>query len=77
MAYSLQQTLWIVDRNKPQLQSLLEKAESLLHILENSSLTNIPSLESRIRDVSYKADDIIETRMVRQMLSTHQGTKLT
>ncbi|KAG6431401.1 hypothetical protein SASPL_109480 [Salvia splendens] len=91
MAYNLQslitiiqrilnpeESLWIVDGNTPQLQSLLQKAESLLHILEKSSLTNIPiNLESRIRDVSYKAEDIIESNMVRQMLSTPQGSRLT
>ncbi|XP_047947904.1 putative late blight resistance protein homolog R1B-16 [Salvia hispanica] len=71
-----QQSLWNVDRNKPQLQSLLHKAESLLHILEKSSLTNIPSnLESQIRDVSYKAEDIIETRMVSSKLMQDRISK--
>ncbi|KAG6431426.1 hypothetical protein SASPL_109505 [Salvia splendens] len=91
MAYNLQslitiiqrilnpeESLWIVDGNTPQLQSLLQKAESLLHILEKSSLANIPiNLESRIRDVSYKAEDIIESHIVRKMLSTTRGTRLT
>ncbi|KAG6431422.1 hypothetical protein SASPL_109501 [Salvia splendens] len=91
MAYNLQslitiiqrilnpeESLWIVEGNTPQLQSLLQKAESLFHILEKSSLTNIPiNLESRIIDVSYKAEDIIESNMVRQMLSTPQGSRLT
>ncbi|XP_047947329.1 putative late blight resistance protein homolog R1A-10 [Salvia hispanica] len=61
-----QQSLWIVDRNKPLLQSLLEKAESLLE--KSSSLTNISSLESQIADVTYKAEDIIESRMVSSQL---------
>ncbi|XP_047951645.1 putative late blight resistance protein homolog R1B-8 [Salvia hispanica] len=90
MAYNLQslitilqqildpeESLWIVDRNKPQLQSLLQKAESLMHILEKSSLTNIlPSnLESQIRDVSYKAEDIIESRMVSSKLMQDRRSK--
>ncbi|KAG6428315.1 hypothetical protein SASPL_112568 [Salvia splendens] len=74
-----QQSLWIVDRNKPRLQSRLQKAESLLHILEKPSLTNIlPSnLESRIRDVCYKAEDIIESHMVHQKLSNPGSLSLT
>ncbi|XP_042056490.1 putative late blight resistance protein homolog R1A-10 [Salvia splendens] len=89
MAYNLQslitilegilnphQSLWNVDRNKPQLQSLLQKAESLLQILEKSSLTNIPSnLESQIRDISYKTEDIIETRIVSSKLMQDRITK--
>ncbi|XP_047951753.1 putative late blight resistance protein homolog R1A-10 isoform X2 [Salvia hispanica] len=72
-----QESLWIVDSNTPLLQSLLKKAESLLDILEKSSLTNIPTLESQIRDVSYKAEDIIESSMVDQMMSTPRGKRLT
>ncbi|XP_042047608.1 putative late blight resistance protein homolog R1B-16 [Salvia splendens] len=89
MAYNLQslitilegilnpeESLWIVNHNKPRLQSLLQKAESLLQILEKSSLTNIPSnLESQIRDVSYKAEDIIETRMVSSKLMQDRISK--
>ncbi|XP_042038739.1 putative late blight resistance protein homolog R1A-4 [Salvia splendens] len=88
MAYNLQslitilqqilhpeQTRWTFDHNKPQLESLLEKAESLLQqILEKSSPNNvIESLESRIRYAAYKAEDVIESCMVHQMLSTPQG----
>ncbi|KAL1548172.1 putative late blight resistance protein R1A-10 [Salvia divinorum] len=72
-----QQSLWIVDLNKPQLHSLLEKAESLLRILEKSSFTNMASLESRIRDLSYEAEDIIESHMVHQMLSNPKKVKFT
>ncbi|KAG6392120.1 hypothetical protein SASPL_146330 [Salvia splendens] len=74
-----QQTCWKFDHNKPQLQSLFEKVESLLQILEKPSLTNIlPSkLESRIRDASYKAEDIIESHMVYQKLSNPQSPSLT
>ncbi|XP_047951628.1 putative late blight resistance protein homolog R1A-10 [Salvia hispanica] len=72
-----QQTRWYFDRNTPQLRTLLHKAESLQQILEKPSLNNIPSnLESRIRDVSYKAEDIIESNMV-QLLSTRRGGRLT
>ncbi|XP_042051719.1 putative disease resistance RPP13-like protein 3 [Salvia splendens] len=47
-----------------------------MHILEKSSLTNIPSnLESRIRDVSYKAKDIIESRMVSSKLMQDRRSK--
>ncbi|KAL1568275.1 putative late blight resistance protein R1A-4 [Salvia divinorum] len=86
MAYNLQslitilqqilnpeQTSWTFDHNKPQLESLLEKAESLQQILEERSLPKIGSLESRIRDAAYRAEDVIESRMVHQMLSTPQG----
>ncbi|XP_042039234.1 putative late blight resistance protein homolog R1A-3 isoform X2 [Salvia splendens] len=68
-----QQTRWIVNQNKPQLESILEKAESLLQILEKCSHTKIASLESRIRDSAHRVEDIIESRMVHQMLSTPQG----
>ncbi|XP_042037161.1 putative late blight resistance protein homolog R1A-10 [Salvia splendens] len=68
-----QQTRWIVNQNKPQLESILEKAESLLQILEKCSHAKIASLESRIRDSAHRVEDIIESRMVHQMLSTPQG----
>ncbi|XP_057773786.1 putative late blight resistance protein homolog R1A-10 [Salvia miltiorrhiza] len=83
MAYNLQplitilqqilnpeQTRWVVDHNKPQLESLLKKAVSLQQILENSLLPqNIESLESQIREAAHRAEDIIEAHMVAQMLS--------
>ncbi|XP_057773782.1 putative late blight resistance protein homolog R1A-10 [Salvia miltiorrhiza] len=83
MAYNLQslitilqqilnpeQTRWIVDHNKPQLQSLLTKSVSLKQILENSPLPKAEtSLESEIRDAAHEAEDMIESHMVDQMLS--------
>ncbi|XP_057773728.1 probable disease resistance protein At1g59620 [Salvia miltiorrhiza] len=61
-----QQTLWILEPDqKPQLQSLLQKASSLQQILEKSPpLTKIPSLECQIRDVANEAEDIVESHMV-------------
>ncbi|KAG6382696.1 hypothetical protein SASPL_157596 [Salvia splendens] len=86
MAYNLQylitilqqilhpdQTHWTFDHNKPQLESLLEKAESLMQILEKSSHIQITNLESQIRDTVYKAEDIIESQMVHQMLSNPEN----
>ncbi|XP_057773781.1 putative late blight resistance protein homolog R1A-10 [Salvia miltiorrhiza] len=83
MAYNLQplitilqqllnpeQTRWIVDHNKPQLQSLLQKSASLKQILENSPLPKAEtSLESEIREAAHEAEDMIESHMVEQMLS--------
>ncbi|KAL1531585.1 putative late blight resistance protein R1A-10 [Salvia divinorum] len=90
MAYNLQslvtilqqilhpeQTHWSFDHNKPQLESLLEKAESLMQILEKSSPTKVASLDSQIRETAYKAEDIIESQMVHQMLSSPESESLT
>ncbi|XP_047972411.1 putative late blight resistance protein homolog R1A-10 [Salvia hispanica] len=90
MAYNLQslitilqqilhpeQAHWTFDHNKPRLESLLQKAESLMQILEKSSPSQIASLENKIRDTVYKAEDIIESRMVRQMLSHPASESLT
>ncbi|KAK4405530.1 putative late blight resistance proteinR1B-8 [Sesamum angolense] len=68
------QQRWILDHNKrPQMESLLEKASSLKHILENSSSASGPSsaasLMSQIRDAAHKAEDIIESHLVDQRLS--------
>ncbi|KAL0376416.1 UNVERIFIED_CONTAM: putative late blight resistance proteinR1B-12 [Sesamum calycinum] len=68
------QQCWILDHNKrPQMESLLEKASSLKHILENSSSASGPSsaasLMSQIRDAAHKAEDIIESHLVDQRLS--------
>ncbi|KAH6816733.1 hypothetical protein C2S51_021553 [Perilla frutescens var. frutescens] len=73
-----EQEHWILDdHSKPQLESLLEKAASLKKkILENSSVTKPVSLESRIRDAAHKAEDLIESDMVDQMLS-HEGARFT
>ncbi|XP_057780094.1 putative late blight resistance protein homolog R1A-10 [Salvia miltiorrhiza] len=60
-----QQTRWNLGREKPQLQSLLQKASSLQQILEKTPpLTKIPSLECQIRDVANEAEDIVESHMV-------------
>ncbi|XP_047945655.1 putative late blight resistance protein homolog R1A-10 [Salvia hispanica] len=90
MAYNLQSLItilqqilhpeqihWTFDHNKPQLESLLQKAESLMQILENSSPSQIASLESQIRETTYKAEDIIESQMVHQMLSNPDSKSLT
>ncbi|XP_057772155.1 putative late blight resistance protein homolog R1A-10 [Salvia miltiorrhiza] len=91
MAYNLQplitilqqilnpeQTRWVVDHNQPQLQSLLKKAASLQQILEKSSLPkNIESLEKQIRDAAHQAEDIIESQMVHQILSSPEGVSFT
>ncbi|KAH6808672.1 hypothetical protein C2S51_026455 [Perilla frutescens var. frutescens] len=90
MAYNLQSLItilqqilnpeqehWILnDHNKPQLESLLQKAASLKQIHENSSAPKIKSLEIQIRDAALKAEDLIESHMVDQMLS-HEGTRFT
>ncbi|KAH6831965.1 hypothetical protein C2S53_019827 [Perilla frutescens var. hirtella] len=88
MAYNLQSLItilqqilnpeqehWILDdHNKPQLESLLGKAAALKQILENSSAPKLGSLESQIRDAAHKAEDLIESHMVDQMLR-HKGTR--
>ncbi|KAI3464152.1 hypothetical protein Pfo_020815 [Paulownia fortunei] len=77
MAYTLQSLIqileqillpdhqhWILDE-KPQIESLLEKASSLKDFLESSSPISskeLESLESQIRDAAHKAEDIIESR---------------
>ncbi|KAH6806967.1 hypothetical protein C2S51_028075 [Perilla frutescens var. frutescens] len=84
MAYNLQslitileqilnpkETCWIVTHNKPQLESLLQKAVSLKQNLENSSGLKVESLENRIRDAAEKAEDVIECHMTNQVLSRH------
>ncbi|KAG8369900.1 hypothetical protein BUALT_Bualt14G0061500 [Buddleja alternifolia] len=66
------QKRWILDHKKPQLETLLEKASSLKHILQNSSPASgekSESLESQITDAAHKAEDIIESHMVDQKLS--------
>ncbi|XP_057773794.1 putative late blight resistance protein homolog R1A-10 [Salvia miltiorrhiza] len=68
-----QQSCWILDHNKPQLQSLLEKAASLQQILEKTLHPKIEGLESQIREAAHKAEDMIESRMVDQILSSPQG----
>ncbi|KAL1561266.1 putative disease resistance protein [Salvia divinorum] len=87
MAYNLQtlitilesildpdQPRWIVDENNPQLQSILDKATSLQQLLDKSSLTK---LDSRIREVAHRAEDIIESHMVDHMLSGSDCVRFT
>ncbi|XP_057780730.1 putative late blight resistance protein homolog R1A-10 [Salvia miltiorrhiza] len=91
MAYNLQslitilhgildpeQTRWNLGREKPQLQSLLEKASYLQQqILEKTPLlSKIPSLECQIRDVANEAEDIVESHMVRRIFSMHESYML-
>ncbi|KAL1561294.1 hypothetical protein AAHA92_04015 [Salvia divinorum] len=87
MAYNLQplitvlegildpdQTRWIVHENNPQFQSILDKATSLQQLLDKSSLTE---LDSQIREVAHRAEDIIESRMVHQMISGYNSAIFT
>ncbi|KAL1561298.1 putative late blight resistance protein R1A-3 [Salvia divinorum] len=62
----LDQSRWIVDENNPHLQSLLDKATSLQQLLDKSSLTK---LDTQIREVAHRAEDIIESHMVDHILS--------
>ncbi|XP_057771557.1 putative late blight resistance protein homolog R1A-10 [Salvia miltiorrhiza] len=73
-----QQTHWILGQEKPQLQSLLQKASYLQQkILEKTPpLTKIPSLECQIRDVANEAEDIVESHMVRRIFSMHESYML-
>ncbi|KAL1538286.1 putative late blight resistance protein R1A-10 [Salvia divinorum] len=90
MAYNLQslitileqimdpkQTRWILGPEKPQLQSLLEKAASLQQILDTHSPLKLECLQSQIRDASQKAKVIIESNIVDRMLLTPQGVNFT
>ncbi|XP_057771689.1 putative late blight resistance protein homolog R1A-10 [Salvia miltiorrhiza] len=74
-----QQTRWILGPEKPQLQSLLEKASYLQQqILQKTPLlTKLPSLEFQIRDVANEAEDIVESHMVERMLSMPEGVNFT
>ncbi|KAG6422814.1 hypothetical protein SASPL_113195 [Salvia splendens] len=87
MAYNLQplitileglldphQSRWIVDENNPQFQSILDKATSLQQLLDKSSLTK---LDTQIREVAHRAEDIIESRMVHQMKSGYDSAIFT
>ncbi|KAH6808644.1 hypothetical protein C2S51_026427 [Perilla frutescens var. frutescens] len=78
-----EQEHWILDdHNKPQLESLLQKAASLKQIHENSSVPKLESLEIQIRDAAHKAEDLIESYMVDKRLShkrprVRKGTRFT
>ncbi|KAL0335555.1 UNVERIFIED_CONTAM: putative late blight resistance proteinR1B-12 [Sesamum radiatum] len=70
--------LWVLDSHKKQqIESLLEEARFLKHFSENSSsaITHYgkPSLESRIRDAAYDAEDVLESHLVGQILSCSEG----
>ncbi|KAK4427725.1 putative late blight resistance proteinR1B-16 [Sesamum alatum] len=71
-------SLWTLDPNKrPQIESLLEKACFLKDFYENSSSTvtsdKIQSLESRIREAAHDAEDILESRLAEQILTSRKG----
>ncbi|KAL1561243.1 putative late blight resistance protein R1A-3 [Salvia divinorum] len=68
------QSRWFVDENNPHLQSLLDKATSLQQLLDKSSLTK---LDTQIREVAHRAEDIIESHMVDQMLSGSDCVRFT
>ena len=85
MAYNLQplitilegifdphQSRWIVHENNPQFQTILDKSNSLQQLLDKSSLTK---LDSQIREVAHRAEDIIESLMVHQMKSGYDSTR--
>ncbi|KAL1561292.1 hypothetical protein AAHA92_04013 [Salvia divinorum] len=87
MAYNLQplitilqgildpdQIRWIVNENNPQFQSILDRATSLQLLLDKFSLTK---LDSQIREVAHRAEDIIESRMVHQMNSGYDSAIFT
>ncbi|KAK4427714.1 putative late blight resistance proteinR1B-17 [Sesamum alatum] len=69
---------WTLDPNKrPQIESLLQKSLFLKDLLENSSsaVTSYKrqSVESRIRDAAHDAEDILESELVEQILSSRKG----
>ncbi|KAL1561265.1 putative late blight resistance protein R1B-16 [Salvia divinorum] len=68
------QPRWIVDEHNPHLQSLLDKATSLQQLLDKSSLTK---LDTQIREVAHRAEDIIESHMVHHMLSGSDCVRFT
>ncbi|XP_047978801.1 putative late blight resistance protein homolog R1A-10 [Salvia hispanica] len=69
------QSRWIVDENNPQLQSLLHKATSLQKLLDRKS--SFTKLDSQIREVAHQAEDILESHMVRHMLSGSNCVRFT
>ncbi|KAL0384881.1 UNVERIFIED_CONTAM: Disease resistance protein RPP13 [Sesamum radiatum] len=76
------QPLWILDpKKKPQIESLLQKARFLKDLLETSSSAvtgdRLQSVESRIRDVAYEAEDVLESHLVDQLLSSQEGQSFT
>ncbi|KAK4427711.1 putative late blight resistance proteinR1A-4 [Sesamum alatum] len=76
------QPLWILDPDKKQqIESLLQKACFLKDFCENSSSAvtsdRLQSVESRIRDVAYNAEDVLESHLVKQLLSSQEGQSFT
>ncbi|KAL0421988.1 UNVERIFIED_CONTAM: putative late blight resistance proteinR1B-13 [Sesamum latifolium] len=72
------QPLWVLDPNKkPQIQILLQKVYFIKDLFENSSsaLTGYRrrGLESRIRDIAYHAEDVLESHLLDQLLSCPEG----
>ncbi|KAL0335557.1 UNVERIFIED_CONTAM: putative disease resistance protein [Sesamum radiatum] len=72
--------LWLLDSDKKeQTESLLQRARFLKHFTENSSsavtssVYGQQSLESRIRDAAHDAEDVLESRLVDQILSCSEG----
>ncbi|KAL0357371.1 UNVERIFIED_CONTAM: putative late blight resistance proteinR1B-17 [Sesamum calycinum] len=69
---------WILDPNKrPQIASLLQKVCFLKDLVENSSsaVTSCRKqrLESRIRDAVQDAEDVLESKLTEQILSSREG----
>ncbi|KAL0285446.1 UNVERIFIED_CONTAM: putative late blight resistance proteinR1B-14 [Sesamum calycinum] len=72
------QSLWTLDPYKrPQIEALLEKACFFKDFSENScsaiSGVRMLSLEIRIRDAAYDAEDIFESHLSEQILSSREG----
>ncbi|KAK4427709.1 putative late blight resistance proteinR1B-16 [Sesamum alatum] len=69
------QPLWILDPDKKQqIESLLQKVCFFKDLFENpSSVARIRSLERRIRDIAYNAEDVLESHLVDQLRSSPQG----
>ncbi|KAL2254090.1 putative late blight resistance protein homolog R1B-16 [Sesamum indicum] len=72
------QPLWVLDSDKkPQMKTLLQKVYFFKDLFENSSSAvsgyRRGGLESRIRDIAYKAEDVVESHLVDQLLSCGEG----
>ncbi|KAL0364747.1 UNVERIFIED_CONTAM: putative late blight resistance proteinR1B-13 [Sesamum angustifolium] len=68
---------WILDNKRPQIASLLQKVCFLKDFVENSSsaVTSCRKqrLESRIRDAAQDAEDVLESKLTEQILSSREG----
>ncbi|KAL0384877.1 UNVERIFIED_CONTAM: putative late blight resistance proteinR1B-12 [Sesamum radiatum] len=72
------QPLWVLDSDKkPQIKTLLQKVCFFKDLLESPSSAvtgaRIQSLESRIRDIAYNTEDVLESHLVDQLLSCREG----